>query len=123
MAACGSAPPTRKNVATIRWNWRENVVGYEVAFPYFGERHAQAIAAAGNKRNNRAWYPMRRSSSDSSVIFADGYVAGIAGEPQTTNPHENESGAASVWMQGWDEGNARSTWNRTKPKSAELPSQ
>ncbi len=65
---------------------------------------------------------MKQNSVGSSVIFADGYVAGVAGEPRTTNPHQKDSGAASVWIEGWEEGHEKRTLGVAKPEPLELPS-
>ena len=58
---------------------------------------------------------MDQHTAGCGIIYADGYHAGTAGAPRTANPQKTDSGAASVWFDGWDEGNARRARNRAEP--------
>ena len=44
-----------------------------------------------------------------SIIFLDGYQAGLKGELQLS-PFPVESEVASVWLDGWEEGSLSRDW-------------
>ncbi len=40
----------------------------------------------------------------SGVVWCEGYVAGYAGQPLTTNPYGDEPKLAAVWVKAWLDG-------------------
>ncbi len=66
---------------------------------------------------------MEQNMPGAGVIFADGYLSGIAGEPRAANPQKTDGDAASVWFDGWDKGDAKRVLNGSLPASLSAPSQ
>jgi hypothetical protein len=69
----------------------------------FGNDYLRRISEKMNATNPR----LEDSRAASKVVFADGYLAGLAGEPRATNPHRHGTRLEAFWFVRWAEGKAR----------------
>ena len=73
------------------------------------------------KSTRRHILSMKQTFVGAGVIFADGYLSGVVGDPRGTNPQRSGSDAASVWLEGWDEGKAERV-QKAAPEPRKPPS-
>ena len=62
---------------------------------------------------------MKWTSIQHTVIFVEGYLAGITGKPRTANPYRLGTVSALWWFESWDLGKYKRTRRNFRQKAVQ----